>query len=396
MSPHAPTAPALSDLLAPHLPELLQLRRDIHAHPELGHQEVRTTGLIAGALQRAGLEVVRLPGTGLICDIGSGGPVVALRGDLDALPLPEESGLPWASVVPGVSHACGHDLHAVGVLGAGLILHDLYRVAPLPGRVRLIFQPAEELMPGGAHDVIAHGGLDEVERAFALHCDPHGDLGTVGSRVGPITAAADQIIVRLYGQGGHTSRPHLTEDVVFALAQVITGVPAVLSRRIDPRSGVAMVWGRVSAGVAPNAIPSRGELAGTFRCLDSSVWTRAGALIGDAVREIVQPYGVRAEIQHVRGVPPTVNDAAAGELAEAAVRAELGEDSVVLTPQSLGREDFAWILEKVPGAMIRLGTRTPGGHTYDLHRPDFQADERALPLAARALAAIAVRDLSQR
>lgn len=386
----------LADLLAPHLPVLFQLRRDLHAHPELGHQEVRTTGLISGVLERAGLTVRRLPGTGLLCDIGSGGPMIALRGDLDALPLTEESDLPWASAVPGVSHACGHDLHAVGVLGAGLVLADLHTRAALPGRVRLIFQPAEELMPGGAHDVIAHGGLDGVERAFALHCDPHSDLGTVGSRVGPITAAADQITVRLYGQGGHTSRPHLTEDVIFAMAQVITGVPAVLSRRIDPRSGVAMVWGRVAAGQAPNAIPSRGELAGTFRCLDSSVWTRAGALIGEAVREIVRPYGVRAEIHHVRGVPPTVNDAAAVEVAEAAVRAELGEDSVQLTPQSLGGEDFAWILEKVPGAMVRLGTRTPGGHTYDLHRPDFQLDERALPLAARVLAAIAVRDLSLR
>ncbi|MFI7588259.1 amidohydrolase [Spongisporangium articulatum] len=390
MASHAPT---VEPLLEPYLPELLELRRDIHAHPELGFHESRTTQLIAQRLERAGLLVRRLPGTGLLCDIGTGGPVVALRGDLDALPLAEETDVPWASTTPGVSHACGHDVHATAVLGAGLALADLNRRAPLRGRVRLIFQPAEELMPGGAHDVIAHGGLDEVERAYALHCDPHTDVGLVGSRVGPITAAADQITVRLFGQGGHTSRPQLTEDVVFALAQVVTGVPAVLSRRMDPRSGVAMVWGRINAGQAPNAIPARGEVAGTFRCLDSSVWTGAAALIGDAVREIVQPYGVRAEIQHVRGVPPTVNDATCVEIAEAAVRAELGEDTVVLTPQSLGGEDFAWILEKVPGAMLRLGTRTPGGHTYDLHRPDFVPDERALGLGARTLAAIAVRDL---
>ena len=389
-------SPRLSPLLDLHLPELLELRRDLHAHPELGYQETRTTDVLANRLEKAGLSVRRLPGTGLICDLGTSGPMIALRGDLDALPLQEETGLPYASRNTGVTHACGHDLHASAVLGAGLVLADLYELAPLPGRVRLIFQPAEELMPGGALDVMAHGGLDDVERAFALHCDPHTDVGVIGSRVGPITAAADQITVTLFGQGGHTSRPQLTEDVIFALAQVVVGVPAVLSRRIDPRAGVTMVWGRINAGRAPNAIPARGEVAGTFRCLDSSVWTQAGALIGDAVREIVMPYGVRAEIQHVRGVPPTVNDAAAVEVAEAAVRAELGDDAVELTPQSLGGEDFAWMLEKVPGAMVRLGTRSPGGHTYDLHRPDFQLDERALPVAVRALAAIAVRDLSLR
>jgi amidohydrolase len=262
--------------------------------------------------------------------------------------------------------------------------------------VRLIFQPAEELMPGGGLDVIAAGGLDGVERAYALHCDPHTDLGTVGSRVGPITAASDRITVRLTGGGGHTSRPHLTQDVVFALGQVITGVPAVLSRRVDPRAGAALVWGRIAAGVASNVIPSSGEVSGTFRVLDASVWGVAGSIITDAVREIVAPYGVRAEVIHTRGVPPTVNDAEAVAIAETAIRATLGEESVTLTPQSLGGEDFAWMLEKVPGCMIRLGTRTPGGRTYDLHQPDFEPDEAAIGLGARVLAAIALCDLSGR
>jgi amidohydrolase len=380
--------------LAPYADELVAIRRDIHAHPELGRRELRTTRLITERLARAGLSPRPLPGTGLVCDIGARGPMIALRADLDALPLPDETGLPWSSTVDGVSHACGHDLHATALLGAGLVLADLDRAGRLPGRVRLVFQPAEELMPGGALDVVAAGGLDGIERAYALHCDPHTDVGQVGSRVGPITAAADQIVVRLTGHGGHTSRPHLTEDVVFALAQVVTGVPAVLSRRLDPRAGVAMVWGRIAAGAASNAIPRTGEVAGTFRCLDSSVWARAGALITDAVQEIVRPYGVTAEVEHVRGVPPTVNDAECVELLEAAVRDELGEHSVVLTPQSLGGEDFGWLLEKVTGAMVRLGTRAPGGHTYDLHRPDFVLDERAVCLGTRVLAAIALRDLA--
>jgi len=352
--------------------------------------------MIAERLTRAGLHPRLLTGTGLVCDVGRSGPLIALRGDMDALPLPDLSGQPWASTVAGVSHACGHDVHTTGLLGAGLALADLDRAGQLPGRVRLIFQPAEELTPGGALTVVAEGALDDVERAYALHCDPHTDVGLVGSRVGPITAAADQILVRLTGHGGHTSRPHLTQDVIFALATVVTGVPAVLSRRLDPRAGATLVWGRIGAGSVNNAIPSFGEVGGTFRCLDSSVWTTAGSIITDAIYELVAPYGVRAEVSHLRGVPPTVNDAEAVRLAELAIRAELGEHSVQLTPQSLGGEDFAWMLEKVPGAMVRLGTRTPGGPTHDLHRPDFDIDERAVPLAATVLAAIALGDLSSR
>jgi len=387
---------SIASALEPYADELIALRRDLHAHPELGRRETRTTRVVAERLDQAGLSPRLLPGTGLVCDVGAHGPMIALRADLDALPLPDETGLPWSSTVEGVSHACGHDLHTAAVLGAGLALSDLHREGGLPGRVRLIFQPAEELMPGGALDVIAAGGLDGVDRAYALHCDPHTDVGQVGSRVGPITAASDHVVVRLTGHGGHTSRPHLTEDVVFALAQVVTGLPAVLSRRLDPRAGVAMVWGRIAAGVASNAIPSRGEVAGTFRCLDSSVWASAGALITESVQEIVRPYGVTAEVEHARGVPPTVNDADAVEIIEGAVRTELGEHSVVLTPQSLGGEDFAWLLEKMSGAMVRLGTRTSGGHTYDLHRPDFVLDERALLLGARVLVATVLRDLAGR
>ena len=386
----------IAQLLAPHLDELVAFRRDLHRHPEIAHTEVRTTRLVADRLEAAGLKPELLAGTGLICDIGADGPLVALRGDLDALPLPDETGLPYASAVPGAAHACGHDVHTTCLLGAGLALAELAADDLLPGRVRLVFQPAEEVMPGGALAVLAAGALDGVERVYALHCDPHTDVGRIGSRVGAITAASDQVVVRLSGRGGHTSRPHLTEDVVFALGQLIVGAPAVLSRRMDPRAGAALVWGAVQAGSAANAIPARGELAGTFRCLDADVWGAAGALVSDAVRDIVRPYGVQADVTYLRGVPPTLNDEASVTTLEAAVRDELGIQSVELTPQSLGGEDFAWMLEKVPGAMFRLGTRTPGGRSYDLHRPDFQVDERAIGFGARALAAIAFRDLTDR
>jgi amidohydrolase len=388
------THPTLTELIAPLTDELVAFRRDLHAHPEVGHHEYRTTQRVAERLTRAGLEPQLLPGTGLICDIGQPGErTIALRADLDALPLPEETGLPFASTVEGVSHACGHDVHTTALVGAALALAEVDGTQGLSGRVRLIFQPAEEIMPGGALNVIATGGLDDVERAYALHCDPSRDVGILGVRGGPITSASDSVVVHLEGAGGHTSRPHMTGDLVFALAQVVSQVPAILSRRLDPRAGIAMVWGRIRAGGAPNAIPRSGEVAGTFRCLDTAVWARAGSLITDAVHEVVAPYGVRAEVNHTRGVPPTVNDADAVLLVEEAVLAELGQGSVVLAEQSLGGEDFGWMLEKVPGAMMRLGTRTPGGRTYDLHQGDLIVDEGAIAVGARVLAAIALSDL---
>jgi amidohydrolase len=400
--PPPPPAPAagLSTVLAPYADEMIAFRRDLHAHPELGFAEVRTSARVFDRLAAAGLDPRPMEGgTGVVCDVGEVGdqvPLIALRGDLDALPLTDACGRPWASATEGAAHACGHDVHTTGLLFAGLALADLHRAGQLPGRVRLIFQPAEEQIPGGALQVLAHGTLDGVERAYALHCDPHTDVGQVGSRVGAITAAADEVTVRLTGHGGHTSRPYLTEDVIFALAQVVTGLPAVLSRRVDPRAGASMVWGRIEAGSVRNVIPAVGEVSGTFRVLDSAVWTSATSLITDTVTELVAPYGVKAEVRHIRGVPPTINEATCVAVAEAAIRAELGEDAVVPTPQSMGGEDFGWFLEKVPGAMVRLGTRTPGGHTYDLHRPDFDVDERAVGLAARVLASIALRDLSGR
>src|SRR5450759_6012362 len=245
----------LDEFLAAHEAELIEFRRDLHAHPELANAEHRTTRRVALRLAAEGLRPVILPkGTGLIVDIGSEQdsdaerPVVALRADLDALPMADEKDVPYRSTVPGVCHACGHDVHTTVLLGAGMFLAHLADAGWMPGRVRLIFQPAEELTPGGAVDVVEADGLDGVQRIFALHCDPRTDAGQVGVRSGPITAAADRFQVRLRGPGGHTSRPHLTADLVYALAKVVTEVPAALSRRVDPRSGLSVVWGQISAG----------------------------------------------------------------------------------------------------------------------------------------------------
>ncbi|AXH98218.1 amidohydrolase [Ornithinimicrobium avium] len=369
---------------------LRELRRDIHQHPELSWQELRTTSLVADALDEAGVAVRALPGTGLMAEIGAPQPRVrvALRADLDALPLEEATGLPFASRNPGVCHACGHDVHTVGLLGAGLALKAVED--ELVGRgvaARLIFQPAEEVMPGGAQAVMEHGGLDGVDRLFAVHCDPAVDAGTVGLRVGPITAASDAIHVVLTGRGGHTSRPHLTQDLTFALGKVVTEVPAVLSRRLDPRSGATLVWGMVRSGSAPNVIPTQGEAMGTLRMLDTDTWDEVGDLVEDVVRSVVAPYGVEARVTYTRGVPPVDNDNAAVVAMSRAAMTLLGPSAVVPTRQSMGGEDLGWYLTQVPGAMARLGTRSPGGPTHELHQGDLVVDERSITVAASLLAA---------
>ncbi len=371
--------------------ELVELRRDLHAHPELAWHEERTTALVAKRLGDAGLEVQLLPRSGLLAEVGDGtGPVVALRADLDALPVSDLTEDPWASTVPGAAHACGHDVHTAALLGAGLALQEMHRSSLLPGRVRLLFQPAEEVMPGGALELISSGVLEGAARVFALHCDPTLDVGRVGLRQGPVTGAADALTVRLRGKGGHTSRPHLTQDLTYALATLLTALPGVLSRRLDPRAGASVVWGMVRAGSAKNVIPSAGEATGTVRMLDAVAWAKAEGLVREVIEQIIAPYGVEAEITYVRGVPPVVNEPASTAVLTRAVQDVLGEEAAVATAQSLGGEDFAWYLESVPGAMARLGTRTPGGPTYDLHQGDLRIDERSIAVGAKVLGAAAV------
>jgi len=385
----------------PYDDELVALRRDLHAHPELGGSEVRTSRLLVDRLTAAGLVVRPLAGgTGLLCDVegtknrlGPDRPrrTVALRADLDALPLVDEKDVPYRSTVPGVCHACDHDVHTATVLGAGLVLADLARQGLVGGNVRLVFQPAEEVIGAGAPEVIAAGALDQVERIFALHCDPREVVGRVGLRVGGITASSDQVTVRLTGRGGHTARPHLTADVVYALGEVITRLPAALSRRVDPRAGLSLVWGRVTAGTSSNVIPDRGEVSGTVRCLDLGVWDATGALVTRLAEEIVAPYGVGCVVEYVRGVPPVVNERSSVAILAAAARSILGTPAVRSTEQSLGGEDFAWYLEDVPGALLRLGVRPPDEEiSPDLHRGDFDVDERSIGIGVRVLVASAL------
>ncbi|POM27222.1 putative hydrolase YxeP [Actinomadura rubteroloni] len=388
--------PQLDAFLAAHRGELVEFRRDLHRHPELGYAEHRTTARIVERLRQAGLAPRVLPkGTGVLCDIGpEDGPTVALRADIDALPLQDEkTTVPYRSTVPGVAHACGHDVHTTMVLGAGLFLARQAAAGLLPGRVRLVFQPAEE-SPGGALDVLAAGGAVGVDRVFALHCDPRIEVGELGLRAGAITAACDKVYVRVTGPGGHTARPHLTADLVYALAKIVTELPAALSRRVDPRSSLSLVWGRVSAGSVANAIPDDGIAEGTVRCLDDDAWHRAPEMMRSLLQSVAAAYDVEASLEYVRGVPPTVNEAASVDMFRDAAALVLGPDGAVPTPQSLGGEDFGWYLETVPGALARLGVRTPGSTgDYDLHRGDFDVDEGCIPVGVRVLTATALTAL---
>jgi amidohydrolase len=382
--------------LAAHGAELVAIRRHIHAHPEPSHSEFETAALVARELAVAGLSPRLLPkGNGVICDIGEGDRVIAFRADLDALPLQDTKDVPYRSTVEKVAHACGHDVHTTVLLGLGLALAQLDEQGELPGRIRLIFQPAEETVPSGAPEVIASGALTDVTAIFALHCFPQLPAGLVGVRSGPFTAAADTVEVTLTGPGGHTARPHLTADLVHALGRVIVDVPSLLDRRVDPRAGVSMVWGAVHAGQAFNAIPGAGQAKGTVRILNREAWRTAPELITKLIRDVVAPTGAEVEVRYTRGVPPVINDRMAAAVIAGAAGAALGADRVLEAEISMGGEDFAFYLENVPGAMIRLGTGTPGAETkFDLHQSNFDVDERCIAYGLRVLVHTALAALS--
>jgi metal-dependent amidase/aminoacylase/carboxypeptidase family protein len=348
--------------------ELVAIRRHIHAHPELSYQEFETSALVARELAVAGLSPRILPaGNGVICDIGEGDRVIAFRADLDALPLHDTKDVPYRSTVEQAAHACGHDVHTTVLLGLGLALAQLAEQGELPGRVRLIFQPAEETVPSGAPVMITGSALK----------------------------AADTVEVKLTGPGGHTARPHLTADLVHALGRVIVDVPSLLDRRIDPRAGVSMVWGAVHAGQAFNAIPGEGEARGTVRILNREAWRDAPALITKLIEEVVAPTGAQVEVSYQRGVPPVINDRMAAAVIAGAAGAALGADRVVEAEISMGGEDFAFYLDHVPGAMIRLGTGVAGATAgHDLHQGDFDVDERCIGYGVRVMVHTALAALS--
>lgn len=397
MSPPRTTSP-VDEWLGVHGPSLVAVRRHLHAHPELSGEEHETTRLVADRLAGAGLVPRHLAsGTGLWCDIGvPAGPVVALRADLDALAMQDEKRGEPRSTRDGVAHACGHDVHTAVVLGAGLHLAD--RSDELAGRVRLIFQPAEERLPGGALDVIADGGLDGVDVIYGLHCEPKLPVGSVGLRVGAITSATDSLTIELAGPGGHTARPELTVDLVDLVGRIVTGLPDRVRGHLGADVPLKLVFGSVRAGDAPNVIPSRATLKAVVRTTSEAVWSALPGVLDDALADIVADDRVTATVAHTRGVPPVVNDPVAVAVAERTVVRTWGAEAVEPAPQSWGGDDFAWYTQRVPGAYLRLGTHDPSSAEpmLDLHAGLFDVDERAIDIGVELLVGIVEEELRSR
>lgn len=372
-----------------HRAEVIAWRRHIHRHPETANHEVETTNFLAAVLQDYGLEPQRFPQTGLMVDIGPDTELgrLAFRADIDALPVTEVTGLEYTSEVPGKMHACGHDVHTTVALGLACAVADFQRVHDLPLGIRVIFQPAEEVWVGGATDVIEWGALEGVHSIFAIHAEPKLRVGRIGIRAGAITSATDVVELNIKGPGGHTSRPHLSADVVYALGKVITELPALLSRRVDPRTGTVLVFGQVNSGYAPNAIPETGSLTGTMRTADIGIWRDMQSLFTELVEQILAPVGVEHELTYNRGVPPVLNDDVATALLASAAQS-IDPQAVVQAPQSSGGEDFSWYLEKVPGSMARLGCWSGEGEQHDLHMGDLIVDERAIGVGIKLFGAV--------
>lgn len=388
---HEAVAGAVDGLAA----QLVALRRELHAHPEPSWEEHRTTARLVELLEGAGLAPkVAAPGTGVVCDIGSHGPVVVVRGDIDALRMDDAKDVAYRSTVPGVCHACGHDLHTAAALGAGLALARVFAGTGAEGRVRLVLQPAEEAVPGGALDLIADGVMDGVRAAFALHADPSRPTGTVGVRTGPMTSAADQLRIVLTGPGGHTARPHQTTDLVHVAARLAVDLPATLSRLTDPRDGLNVTFGALRAGHAPNVVPTEAELLGSLRASGRGAWDAAPEHLPAVIAGIAEPLGATWELEHRRGAPPIENDPWAVRVVARTAEVVLGPGSVAPAHQSTGGEDFSWYGDHAPVGFFRLGVRAPGSDVGDLHSGSFDVDERAIPLGARLLAGVALEALA--
>jgi amidohydrolase len=372
------------------LPELIQLRRHIHRHPELSGHEQQTAALVAGELRRWGWRVREGVGrTGVLAELGpshlasgEAAPLVALRVDMDALPVEERTGLDYSSRIQGLMHACGHDLHtAVGLGVAGL----LAQVAPqLPARVRLLFQPAEETAQGAAW-MRADGAMQGVEAIFGLHVFPSLAAGSIGVRCGSLTAAAGELEVEVLGEGGHGARPHQSTDAIWIAARVVSGLQEAISRRLDALHPVVVSFGRIEGGKAFNVIADHVRLLGTVRCLDTEVHAQLPGWIEETVHALCRGHGGEARVHYRVISPPVHNDPELTKMVAEVGGELLGPGQVLWLEQpSLGAEDFAQLLDGTRGTMFRLGVAGPGGCT-PLHSNSFAPDEASLPVGVKVL-----------
>jgi amidohydrolase len=374
--------------------EMRAIRQDIHRHPELGFREVRTAALVAQRLREWGITVHEGIGkTGVVgvLDAGSSARAISLRADMDALPIQESTGLPHASVHPGISHACGHDGHTTMLLCAARYLAQTRR---FNGRVNLIFQPAEEGL-AGAQAMIEDGLFERFPCAeiYALHNWPSLAAGTIATRAGPIMAAADRFEINVSGNGGHAAQPHLSSDTILCAAQIITGANTLVARRIDPHAAAVLSVTRVHGGSSHNVLPSEVKLTGTVRTFDAAVQDKLEAALRELVDGTARAAGCAATMEYVRYYPATINDAECAQHVLEAGRALFGSALIPEAPAATS-EDFAFMLRKVPGAYVWLGQGS-AAHAASLHHPGYEFNDDVLANGAMLLAALAERRLAR-
>jgi amidohydrolase len=376
---------------------LTSLRRAIHQHPELGFQEVQTSHLVAETLASLGLKVDTEVGkTGVIGYLGQDGPTLAIRADMDALPIQEQNDVQYASRVPGIMHACGHDAHTAIALGVAMLLSEM----ELPGNVRFLFQPSEETSDeegkSGAIRLVEEGAMAGVGAILALHVEPRLESGQIKVASGPICAAADSFKATILGKGCHGAFPHLGTDPIFISAQVINAVQSIVARRLDPTKPAVITIGSIHGGTASNIIPSQVDLRGTIRSLDEEHRQQAWIELERAF-EVSRTLGGDFQLQIQKGYPVLVNDPAMAELVRQVATNLLGPDAVQIEEPEMGAEDFSVLADEAPGAMFSLGVKHKGsGEPHQLHSPHFEIDEAALPIGVAILAETALRYLSEK
>jgi len=376
--------------------EAVRIRRDLHKHPELGFQETRTAGIVADALERLNLKVeTGVGGTGVVGLLkGAGsGRTVLIRADMDALPILEESDIPYASTVPGVMHACGHDGHTAMGLMAALLLAG--RRDRIDGSVVFVFQPAEEEL-GGARAMIDDGVLDRhrPDVALALHLWNSEEVGRAAVTPGPVLASADMFRIRLSGRGGHGAMPHLADDVITAACQVHTSLQTIVSRSVDPMKTAVVSVGHFHAGEAPNVLPGRADLSGTIRTFDRDVRNRVIKRMEEIIHHVSSAFGVDHELTVEEGVPPVVNDGEVTLRMQEVAREMLGADAVDTDHRIMPSEDMALFLNEVPGCFVFVGSGNPrSGLDFPHHHPRFDFDEDVLTVGIELLARGALRCL---
>lgn len=373
---------------------LIAIRRDIHAHPELGFDTVRTAAIVEQELLRLGLTPQTGVGrTGVMVDITGTQPgkTVLLRADMDALPIHEQTGLPFSSIWPGKMHACGHDIHTATLLGVAAILADLR--SQLHGTVRLIFQPAEETPESGAQAMIAAGAADGIDVAITLHNKPELAAGEIALTRGASTASSDEFDLVIHGKSTHAARPHMGTDPIIAAASLVTQLQTIVSRELDPANSAVLTIGHIHGGTTHNIISDSCLIQGTIRAKSP----QARAHMEDAFRRICAGVALslntRIEVNYQRGVPPLMNDDALIDALEPILSHQFGKPVVAKPSSSFGAEDFSLFTERVPGCQIHIGSGAPGRDDH-LHNSDYQPDERSIHAGTQALARIAIDLLS--